>query len=188
MLIAFNKPYGVLCQFTDHAERPTLAEYIDIPDIYPAGRLDRDSEGLLLLTDDGDLQHRLTDPQHRTRKVYHAQVEGIPKRAALDRLRGGIRLSDGPCRPASVQLLARKPGYVGPRDPPVRPRKGQPTSWLELVITEGRNRQVRRMSAAVGLPTLRLLRWAVGPLELGELQPGAWVEVDAGLLARAGTG
>ncbi|MDX1569979.1 MAG: pseudouridine synthase [Xanthomonadales bacterium] len=178
MLIAFHKPHGVLCQFTDPRGRPTLSGFIDVPQVYPAGRLDRDSEGLLLLTDDGALQHALSDPQHKTRKTYHVQVEGIPKRAALDRLRSGIRLQDGPCRPAEVRLLARKPAYIGPRDPPVRPRAGQPTNWLEIVLTEGRNRQVRRMTAAVGLPTLRLVRWAIGPIELGDLQQGQWDEVD----------
>jgi 23S rRNA pseudouridine2457 synthase len=177
MLIAFNKPYGVLCQFTDREGRPTLADYVDRKGVYAAGRLDRDSEGLLLLTDDGALAHRLTDPRHKQPKTYLVQVEGTPTAAALDKLAKGVKLKDGPTRPARVDLLAAAPGWLWPRDPPVRFRKHIPTAWLELTIREGRNRQVRRMTAAVGFPTLRLVRMRVGEVELGTLQPGEWVEV-----------
>jgi len=180
MLIAFNKPYGVLCQFTDREGRATLADYIDQKDVYAAGRLDRDSEGLLLLTDDGALAHRLTDPRHKQPKTYLVQVEGAPSAAALGKLERGVRLKDGNTRPAQVKLLAGAPGWLWPRVPPVRFRKHIPTSWLQLTIREGRNRQVRRMTAAVGLPTLRLLRVRVGNVELGTLQPGEWMEVPGG--------
>ena len=178
MLIAFNKPYGVLCQFSDTGQRPTLADFIDLPGVYAAGRLDRDSEGLLLLTDDGNLQHQLTDPRHRTAKTYHVQVEGVASRPALDRLRRRVVLSDGPTRPAEVELLARQPGYLWKRDPPIRQRRKIPTSWLAVTLTEGRNRQVRRMTAAVGLPTLRLIRHRIGNLTVEGLQPGEWREVE----------
>ena len=177
MLIAFNKPYGVLCQFTDREGRPTLADHIDCKGVYPAGRLDRDSEGLLLLTDDGGLAHRLTDPHHKQPKTYLVQVEGTPTAAALDRLARGVKLKDGMTRPAKVELLPAAPGWLWPRDPPVRFRKHIPTAWLALTIREGRNRQVRRMTAAVGFPTLRLVRVRVGDVDLGTLQPGEWVEV-----------
>jgi 23S rRNA pseudouridine2457 synthase len=182
MLIAFNKPYGVLCQFTDREGRPTLADHIDRKGVYPAGRLDRDSEGLLLLTDDGALAHRLTDPRHKQPKTYLVQVEGIATAAALGKLKRGVRLKDGNTRPAQVELLAGAPGWLWPRVPPVRFRKHIPTSWLQLTIREGRNRQVRRMTAAVGLPTLRLVRVRVGNIQLGTLQPGEWMELpgDAG--------
>lgn len=178
MLIAFNKPHGVLCQFTDREGRATLADYIRQKDVYAAGRLDRDSEGLLLLTDDGVLAHRLTDPRHKQPKTYLAQVEGTPTAAALESLRRGVTLKDGPTRPAEVELLASAPGWLWPRDPPVRFRKHIPTAWLELTIREGRNRQVRRMTAAVGFPTLRLIRVRMGGVELDDLQPGKWRQVD----------
>ncbi len=174
MLVLFNKPFGVLSQFSDRSDPPrcTLADYIGHPDVYPAGRLDHDSEGLLLLTDDGALAHRLTDPRHKQPKTYLVQVEGTPSRDALDALRAGIVLKDGPTLAAEVDLLARAPDWLWPRDPPVRFRKSVPDAWLRLIIREGRNRQVRRMTAAVGLPTLRLVRERVGPHALGGLQPG----------------
>jgi 23S rRNA pseudouridine2457 synthase len=174
MLILFNKPYGVLCQFTDRSDPPkrTLADYIHAPDVYPAGRLDFDSEGLLVLTDDGALAHRLTDPRHKLAKTYVVQVEGTPDREALDRLRNGVVLNDGTTRPAEVDALSEAPSWIWPRDPPVRFRKRVPDAWLQLTIHEGRNRQVRRMTAAVGLPTLRLIRLRVGPHALGDLAPG----------------
>ncbi|HSM10764.1 MAG TPA: pseudouridine synthase [Lysobacter sp.] len=177
MLIAFNKPYGVLCQFTDRGDppRPTLAGYGLPPGIYPAGRLDHDSEGLLLLTDDGGLAHRLTDPRHKQPKTYWVQVEGEPAPAQLAALRAGVALNDGPTLPAQAQRIEAP--ALWPREPPVRFRKTVPDAWLELTIREGRNRQVRRMTAAVGLPTLRLVRVAVGPHRLGELAPGQWVAV-----------
>ncbi len=174
MLILFNKPFGVLCQFTDRSmpARRTLAEFIRQKDVYPAGRLDFDSEGLLLLTDDGALAHRLTDPRHKQAKTYLAQVEGVPDAEALTALRRGVVLNDGPTLPAEVDVLAAAPDWLWSRDPPVRFRKNVPDAWLRLSIREGRNRQVRRMTAAVGLPTLRLIRERVGPLALGALRPG----------------
>ena len=174
MLIAFNKPYGVLCQFTDRSTpaRPTLAGFGLPPGVYPAGRLDFDSEGLLLLTDDGALAHRLTDPRHKEAKTYRVQVEGTPSEAQLQQLRGGVVLNDGPTLPAQVRQIDAP--VLWPRQPPVRFRKTVPDAWLELTIREGRNRQVRRMTAAVGLPTLRLVREAVGPYRLDGLQPGQW--------------
>ena len=173
-LIAFNKPFGVLCQFTDRSvpPRPTLAGFGLPPGVYPAGRLDHDSEGLLLLTDDGPLAHRLTDPRHKQPKTYWVQVEGAPDEARLDALRQGPVLNDGPTRPAGARLIQAPP--LWPRDPPVRARKTVPDAWLELTLHEGRNRQVRRMTAAVGLPTLRLVRVAIGPHRLDHLQPGRW--------------
>lgn len=171
MLILFNKPYGVLCQFTDREGRPTLADYITQKDVYPAGRLDFDSEGLLLLTDDGALAHRLTDPRHKQPKTYLAQVEGIPDESQLQRLRDGVELKDGLTRPAQAHDV-NTPDWLWPREPPVRLRKSVPDRWIELTIREGRNRQVRRMTAAVGLPTLRLIRISVGTLNLGLLQSG----------------
>ena len=174
MLILFNKPYGVLCQFTDRGDppRPTLAGYVDAPDVYPAGRLDFDSEGLVVLTDDGALAHRLTDPKHKLEKTYVVQVEGVPDEPALERLRRGVDLNDGATLPARVDKLDAAPDGLWPRDPPVRFRKTVPDAWLRLSIREGRNRQVRRMTAAVGLPTLRLIRVAIGPYRLGDLRPG----------------
>ena len=174
MLIAFNKPYGVLCQFTDRSTPPrsTLADFGLPPGVYAAGRLDADSEGLLLLTDDGALAHRLTDPRHKQPKTYWVQVEGVPDDAQLAALRRGVDLKDGPTRPASARRI--EPPDPWPRDPPVRFRKSVPDAWLELTIREGRNRQVRRMTAAVGLPTLRLIRIAMGAVELAGLAPGEW--------------
>ena len=179
MLIAFNKPYGVLCQFTDRSAtpRPTLAGFGLPPGVYPAGRLDFDSEGLLLLTDDGALAHRLTDPRHKLEKTYWVQVEGDPGEARLAALRGGVELRDGVTRPARARRIDAP--ALWPRDPPVRFRKTVPDAWLELAIGEGRNRQVRRMTAAVGLPTLRLVRVAVGTHGLDGLAPGEWREVGA---------
>ena len=174
MLIAFNKPYGVLCQFTDRSTppRPTLAGFGLPPGVYAAGRLDHDSEGLLLLTDDGALAHRLTDPRHKQPKTYWVQVEGEPDEAQLAALRSGVQLRDGPTRPAQAERI--DPPALWPRDPPVRFRKTVPDAWLQLEIGEGRNRQVRRMTAAVGLPTLRLVRVAIGGHRLDGLLPGQW--------------
>ncbi|MEO7073156.1 MAG: pseudouridine synthase [Rhodanobacter sp.] len=171
MLIALNKPWGVLCQFTDTDGRPTLASLITQTDVYAAGRLDRDSEGLLLLTDDGTLAHRLTDPAHKQPKTYLAQVEGVIDAAALHALCRGVTLKDGPTRPA-LAAAVMEPAWLWPRDPPVRFRKAIPTSWLQITVREGRNRQVRRMTAAVGLPTLRLIRVRVGDYALDGLAPG----------------
>ncbi len=171
MLIALNKPYGVLCQFTDAAGRRTLADFVRQKDVYAAGRLDQDSEGLLLLTDDGELAHRLTDPRHKQAKTYLAQVEGELDAAALLALRRGMRLNDGPTLPADAEHAA-EPDWLWPRDPPVRYRKSIPTSWLSLTLREGRNRQVRRMTAAVGFPTLRLIRVRIGEHALDGLASG----------------
>jgi 23S rRNA pseudouridine2457 synthase len=177
MLIAFNKPHGVLCQFTAGSTpgatpRRTLAAFGLPPGVYPAGRLDHDSEGLLLLTDDGAIAHRLTDPGHKQPKTYWVQVEGTPGEAQLAALRAGVLLNDGPTLPAEAGCIAPPP--LWPRDPPVRFRRTVPDAWLALTLREGRNRQVRRMTAAVGLPTLRLVRVKVGPWGLGDLPPGAW--------------
>ena len=172
-LILFNKPYGVLCQFTDPggtSAHATLADYVDVPGVYPAGRLDTDSEGLLVLTDDGRFQARIADPRHKLAKTYLVQVEGVPDEAALDTLRRGVRLKDGMTRPAKARLIDDPD--LWPRDPPIRVRKSVPDSWIELSIAEGRNRQVRRMTAAVGLPTLRLIRVAVGPWRVDGIAPG----------------
>lgn len=181
MLVAFNKPYGVLCQFTDRSTppRPTLAGFGLPADVYAAGRLDHDSEGLLLLTDDGPLANRITDPRHKLPKTYRVQVEGAPSPDQLQALRDGVTLNDGPTRPAQATLLEAPPA-LWPRDPPVRFRRTVPDAWLELTIHEGRNRQVRRMTAAVGLPTLRLVRVAIGEWSLGDLAPGAWKPLDTG--------
>lgn len=175
-LILFNKPYEVLCQFTDTEGRRTLADFISVPDVYAAGRLDFDSEGLVLLTGDGWLQHRISDPRHKLPKTYWTQVEGTPSDEALRQLENGVRLKDGFTRPAKAQRLDSPP-ELWSRVPPIRERKLIPTAWIELTITEGRNRQVRRMTAAVGYPTLRLIRVAVGPWKLGSLAPGQWREV-----------
>ncbi|KRA17992.1 pseudouridine synthase [Lysobacter sp. Root604] len=177
MLIAFNKPYGVLCQFTDRSQppRPTLAGFGLPPEVYAAGRLDHDSEGLLLLTDDGGLAHRLTDPRHKQSKTYWVQVEGDPSEAQLRALREGVDLNDGRTRPAQATRIETP--TLWPRDPPVRFRKTVPDAWLALTIGEGRNRQVRRMTAAVGLPTLRLVRVAIAEHRLDGLAPGAWREL-----------
>ena len=174
-LILFNKPYGVLSQFTDRgapSARATLSDFIDVPGVYPAGRLDRDSEGLLLLTDDGRLQARIADPKFKLPKTYLVQVEGRIDDAALAALRRGVMLKDGPTRPADVEAI--EPPDLWPRDPPVRYRKSVPDAWLSLTIREGRNRQVRRMTAAVGLPTLRLVRWQVGDWTIEGLASGTW--------------
>ncbi len=171
MLIALNKPYGVLCQFRDPDGRPTLADYVRHKDGYPAGRLDHDSEGLLLLTDDGGLAHKLTDPRHKQPKTYLVQVDGQVTDEAIAALRCGVTLNDGPTLPAGAEH-ATEPAWLWPRDPPVRYRKLIPTSWLRITLREGRNRQVRRMTAAVGFPTLRLIRERVGPYALEGLAPG----------------
>ncbi len=172
-LILVNKPFGVLSQFTDRAGRPTLADLVPVPDVYPAGRLDHDSEGLLVLTDDGALQARLADPRHHVEKTYWAQVEGEPTPEALARLRRGVTLKDGRTQPARVRRIAEPPD-LWPREPPIRRRAAIPTAWLEIGLREGRNRQVRRMTAAVGHPTLRLIRVAIGSYTLGTLKPGEW--------------
>jgi len=174
-LIRFNKPFGVLSQFTDRGTagaRATLSDYIALPGVYPAGRLDRDSEGLLLLTDDGALQARIANPRFKLPKTYLVQVEGSPDAAALAQLRAGVMLNDGPTRPATAEQI--DPPGLWPRDPPVRFRKTVADCWLQLTITEGRNRQVRRMTAAVGYPTLRLVRWRIGDWTLDDLPPGEW--------------
>jgi pseudouridine synthase len=176
-LIALFKPYDVLSQFTDAVGRATLKSLVPIPGIYPVGRLDRDSEGLLLLTDDGRLAHRLTDPRYEHPRTYLVQVERIPDDEALERLRRGVELRDGPTRPAEVERL-HEPPDLPERAVPIRFRKSVPTAWLKLTLREGRNRQVRRMTAAVGHPTLRLVRVAIGPVTLGELAPGQWRELS----------
>lgn len=171
--IAFNKPYGVLPCFTDPEGRPTLADYVNIPDVYAAGRLDRDSEGLMILTSDGTLAHRITDPQHKLPKVYLVQVERIPAEQAIIELSQGVVLAGKRTKPAKVRLLIEEP-TLPERPVPIRYRKNVPTTWLEITIHEGMNRQVRRMTAAVGHPTLRLVRIAIGPVRLGDLSSGKW--------------
>ncbi len=175
MLILLNKPYDVLCQFTDGEGRQTLADFVPVKGVYPAGRLDRDSEGLVVLTDDGKLQGRIADPKFKLEKVYLAQVEGVVSAQALERLRAGVELNDGPTLPAKARAVA-KPDWLWPRTPPIRVRKSVPDGWIEMTIREGRNRQVRRMCAAVGLPCLRLIRWRVGDWTLDGLMPGEWRE------------
>jgi 23S rRNA pseudouridine2457 synthase len=172
-VILLNKPYGVLCQFTDEQGRATLKDYVPVAGVYAAGRLDTDSEGLLVLTDDGSLQHRIADPRHKLAKRYLAQVEGTPTDAALARLRGGVDLGDFTTRPCQVQEVPA-PEWLWPRNPPIRVRQTVPTAWLEIVLREGKNRQVRRMTAKAGLPTLRLIRVAIGEWTLDGLLPGQW--------------
>lgn len=176
-LLLFNKPYGVLSQFTPEAGHRCLAEFVPIPDVYAAGRLDADSEGLLLLTDDGRLQKRIADPRHKLPKTYWVQVEGAPDEAALQRLREGVDLGDFVTRPCEVSRID-EPAGLWPREPPIRQRRHIPTAWLQIVLREGRNRQVRRMTAKVGHPTLRLVRCAIGPYGLAGLRPGEWRETD----------
>jgi len=178
MLIAFNKPFGVICKFSPEPGKRTLAEYIDVPRVYPAGRLDTDSEGLLLLTDDGALQTRIADPAHKLAKVYWAQVEGAPTDAALAALRAGVTLNDFTTKPAGARLID-EPANLWPRDPPIRYRAKIPTSWLEVTLREGKNRQIRRMTAHVGFPTLRLVRASIGSVSLNGLALGTWREIDA---------
>jgi len=180
-ILLFNKPFGVICQFSRDGLHPTLADYIALPDYYPAGRLDTDSEGLLVLTDDGQLQHRITDPKHKLPKTYWVQVEGIPDETALEKLQHGVKLADpstklrtGFTTQAAEVRLMDEPAGLWLRNPPIRTRKNIPTSWLELTISEGKNRQVRRMTAAVGLPTLRLIRYRIGAWSLDGLAPGEW--------------
>ena len=174
-MLLLNKPYGMACQFS--GEGATLKDLVDVPHVYPAGRLDADSEGLVVLTDDGALQARISQPRHKLRKVYRVQVEGVPTREALAALASGVKLNDGLTRPARARLVD-EPEALWPRDPPIRVRRHIPTSWIELEIAEGRNRQVRRMTAAVGFPTLRLVRWQVGPWSVEGLAPGEWREVE----------
>lgn len=176
-LILFNKPYGVLTQFTDAQGRPTLADYLPIPKVYAAGRLDVDSEGLVVLTDDGALQARIADPRHKLAKQYRAQVEGIPTAAALQQLAAGVDLGDFRTQPCQVRCIA-EPEDLWERTPPIRYRAAIPATWLELVLREGKNRQARRMTARVGFPTLRLIRWAVGEWTLAGLAPGQWRELE----------
>ena len=175
MLIAFNKPFNVLCQFTGGTGRKTLADFVPIKSVYPAGRLDYDSEGLVLLTDDGKLQARIANPRHHTKKTYLVQVERIPDEKALERLRRGVKLRDGMTAPANVQAV-EEPDWLWPRVPPIRYRRNVTTAWLEITLAEGRNRQVRRMTAGVGHPTLRLIRLSIGAWSLDDLQPGEWQE------------
>jgi 23S rRNA pseudouridine2457 synthase len=175
-LIVFNKPYGVLPQFTSPGGRPCLRDFVPVERVYPAGRLDFDSEGLMVLTDFGPWQARISQPGSRLGKRYRVQVEGLATEDALERLRRGVVLNDGPTRPAPTRPI-EEPAGLWPRDPPIRFRKTVPTSWLEIELSEGRNRQVRRMTAAVGLPTLRLIRWSVGPWTVEGLAPGTWREV-----------
>jgi 23S rRNA pseudouridine2457 synthase len=179
-VLLFNKPYGVICQFSRDGLHSTLADYIPVPDFYAAGRLDTDSEGLLLLTDDGKLQHRITDPKHKLPKTYWVQIEGVPNEAALAQLRRGVQLKDGITLPAEACLID-EPAKLWPRNPPVRFRQNIPTCWLELTIREGRNRQVRRMTAAVGFPTLRLIRYRIGNWSLDGLAIGQWSETQSAL-------
>ena len=173
MLICLNKPYDVLCQFTDGEGRATLADFVDVKGVYPAGRLDRDSEGLVILTDDGRLQAQISDPRHKMEKTYLAQVEGVVTAQAIDALTKGVTLKDGPTLPARARSVP-PPEWLWPRVPPIRERKTVPDAWIELTIREGRNRQVRRMCAAVGLPCLRLIRWRVGDWTVQGLSPGQW--------------
>jgi len=177
-IILLNKPYGVLCQFTDKEGRPTLADYITEKNVYAAGRLDKDSEGLVLLTDDGELQHKITDPKHKLEKTYLVQVEGDITQDAINKLRAGIKLKDGLTQPAKAKTI-NPPENLWPRDPPIRERKNIPTSWIEVTLSEGRNRQVKRMTAAVGYPTLRLIRYRIGNWQLENLGSGESVTVQS---------
>jgi 23S rRNA pseudouridine2457 synthase len=177
IVVLFNKPYGVLCQFSAQAGRRTLKDYLPHPDIYPAGRLDADSEGLVLLTADGALQHHITDPAHKLPKTYLVQVEGLPTESALEQLRSGVPLAGFTSRPALARDIDA-PGWLWVRTPPVRERRAIPTSWLEITVTEGKNRQVRRMTAAVGFPALRLIRYAVGKWTVAGIEPGDWREIE----------
>lgn len=172
-LILLNKPYDMLCQFTDGQSRATLADVLPVKGVYAAGRLDRDSEGLVVLTDDGRLQARIADPQHKMEKTYLAHVEGQPSAEQIDALCRGVQLKDGPTLPARARIIPQ-PDWLWPRNPPIRVRQSVPDAWIELTLREGRNRQVRRMTAAVGLPTLRLIRWRVGDWTLDGLAPGDW--------------
>jgi 23S rRNA pseudouridine2457 synthase len=177
LLIAFNKPFGVACKFSSEPGKRTLADFIDVPGVYPAGRLDTDSEGLLLLTDDGVLQARIAEPRHKIAKTYWAQVEGSPAEGALANLRKGVNLGDFTTRPAEARLI-EEPVDLWPRDPPIRYRAKIPTAWIELTIREGKNRQVRRMTARVGFPTLRLVRASIGKVNVGGLALGTWREIE----------
>ena len=176
-LILFNKPFQVLCQFSPSGDKETLADYIKIPNIYPAGRLDYDSEGLMLMTDDGKLQHKIAHPDHKEAKTYLVQVDGVADAAALARLQAPLDLGDFVTKPCKAARIA-EPGWLWPRNPPIRERKSVPDSWLRLTIREGRNRQVRRMTAAVGLPTLRLVRWSIGEWTLAGLAPGQFLDLS----------
>jgi 23S rRNA pseudouridine2457 synthase len=180
VLLAFNKPFNVVCKFSPEPDRQTLAEFISVPDVYPAGRLDTDSEGLLLLTDDGALQARIAHPRYKQEKVYWAQVEGLPDAAALTTLQRGVDLGDFVTRPAGARLID-EPAELWPRNPPIRYRAKIPTSWIELTLREGKNRQVRRMTARVGFPTLRLIRARIGGIDLVGLAPGQWRIIDTGV-------
>lgn len=185
MLLLLNKPFGVICQFSPHDQHESLANYVNIPHVYPAGRLDTDSEGLVLLTDDGRLQHQISHPMHKKAKIYCVQVEGAPSEQACEQLRRGVMLNDGPTQPCQVELIP-EPEWLWPRQPPIRERKNIPTHWLQIALTEGRNRQVRRMTAAVGLPTLRLIRTHIGDYSLWShvddsthpLALGQWIWLD----------
>ncbi|MFA6312045.1 MAG: pseudouridine synthase [Sterolibacterium sp.] len=175
-IVLFNKPYGVLSQFTSSDDRPTLKDFLPQAEIYPAGRLDSDSEGLLVLTDDGRLQQRIADPRYKQPKIYLAQVEGVPDPVALESMASGLDLGDFKSLPCRARLIDEPEG-LWPRNPPIRVRKAIPTAWLEIELREGKNRQVRRMTAKVGFPTLRLIRWAIGSWSLAGLAPGSWIEV-----------